>query len=459
MSLTEEQDALPDPDRLIEEARMLLGSCDEYDIRPTGNDVKAVLRRAYQRFAGDLDALNRTVADPETLRAQLGFQIHEKLAAMLFFAQYTLLELSDPPQTCLDTNCARRDMTLYTDIFLRLDAVEALGALYDFAARQRHAATPEFWPNVCRHFLTLLVRLPDADEFLLAFFFQRLPARQLLVQMLQQAQPVEAAQLQMLLQESARPEDRQSPPPSLYMRMYQQYGELNYQGSEGYCALIAAQHRIQQAYAAGDLPMVKRWFMEGSACALQEVLRLAEIGLPAKRRARLLEEFLGLPDCDCARLATAVLELGTLNLSECPEGGQAEINRTLLNCAITDDAARTALAQVAVREFVTVCNQEALLFIAARAPLLSVAEEAVMAMCDLRQLRLVEPLLTARPALRPAFRAAHQHLVEIQSQVEAVWAAPSSELAEVHIERLKQLKAHPELDKITELMQKNRVVF
>ena len=454
MSILHEQEESADPDRLVERAREFLGACDDFDLRPADSTAEMTLRRAYLHFAGDLDALDRTAADGDAVRTQFGVHLHEKLAALLFIARCTLLELADPPPPCLDIDCARLDMTLYVEILVKLGGLDGLGALYDFAAEQRRSAAPNFWPDVCRHFLSSVRRIPAGDVWLRRFLADRPGAQQLLQEVAGQA-PAGEDPRQGLPAAAHLPAD-----PLPYLRLYEQYRQDQRSfGIEGLCCLVAAKYRIEQAFMHGDLPAITRWFAEGSPCAVRTVLRRMERELPSRGRARLLQEFLHLAECDLVRRAAVVLELGTINLAECPEGGQTEINRVLVDCAMTDDGEQAGVARVAVRELVTVRNEKALLFIAARAPLLPVAEEAVLAMMEMRRLRQVEPLLNARPELRPIYRTAYQHLVEIERLVEAVWSAATPEAAESHLESLKTLRAYPELDRLTELLQWHQVVL
>ncbi|MHB9107670.1 MAG: hypothetical protein ACYDCO_11500 [Armatimonadota bacterium] len=438
-----------DPDQLLAQAREFLG-----DGFCAGTAAEELFRRAYARFAADLDALDRAAGDAPAILGQFGAQLHEKLAALLFIARHTLRELADPPHT-VDIEFARRDMTLYVDLLARVGALEGLGALYDFAAGQDHAASPGFWPSVCRHLLTLMARAPEGQVLLPGFLAARPAAQQHLRESI--AGAPEAELLRALLAEAGRDGRSKMPEPARYLLIYRQYGDdTPCDCRECLCALTAARHHIERAFTHGDLPAVKHWFAEGSRGAAREVLRLGEAGLSVRRRARLLEEFLNMPECDGVRRTAAVLELGTLNLGERPEGGQAEINRALVECAMSEDDACAGVARAAVREMVTVRNSDALLFVASRAPLLAVAEEAVAALKDMRRLRLVEPLLRARPELTRAYRAAHQQLVEIQNLVEAVWSAPADQ-TDIYLERLKQLNAGPELDRLQELLQRNRV--
>ena len=438
-----------DPDHLLAQAREFLG-----DGFCAGTAAEELFRRAYARFAADLDALDRAAGNAAAILAQFGAQTHEKLAALLFIARHTLRELADPPRT-VDIEFARRDMTLYVELLAKVGALEGLIALYDFAASQDHAASPGFWPSVCRHLLALMARAPEGQVIMPGFLAAR-PAAQGHLREMSDGSP-DAELLRGLLAEAGRDGCPKMPEPARYLLVYRQYGEdAPCDSRECLCALAAARHHIERAFIRGDLPAIKRWFAEGSRGAAREVLRLGEAGLPVRRRARLLEEFLNMPECDGMRRTAAVLELGTLNLGERPEGGQAEINRALVECAMTEDDACTGVARAAVRELVTVRNSDALLFVASRAPLLEVAEEAVTALKDMRRLRLVEPLLRARPELSRAYRAAHQQLVEIQNLVEAVWSAPADQ-TDIYLERLKQLNADPELDRLQELLQRNRV--
>lgn len=448
-------------EQLIAQARELLGAEDE-EHGIDDSTIGMVLHHAHHRVAADLDHIERLHNAGETLDlpALLGATMHEKLATILFLARYTLLDLACPPEDSLDIDYAHRDSALYTEILYRTNASGALEVLYDFAAEQQQAHTPDFWQNICLHCIFYMAVMPDAATHLTHFLHKRPAAVPQLGHIITCARPEVAAQLRQLLA-VMRSEAKNGPhamPVPPYLHFYHQLEDVPYDGAWGTCALVAAQHRIRQSFNTGDLEAIKQWFATGSTAAVREIFHQAHAVLPPKRYAYLLEEFLNL-DADPVRLTGVVLELGNLNLSVRPEGGQADINRVLIDCAMREDTQRLGVARVAVSELVTVRNQDAIVFILQNAKLLPVAEQAVVAMKELRRLRAIEPIIAVRPELRPAFRAAHQQLLEIQNLVEMVWSSPSTEMANLYVEQLKTLKAYPELDRLSELARSgnNRV--
>lgn len=437
-----------DPQQLAEQAQRLLGKIDGVGVTAIEED----LRRAYQQVADDLATVARLQREkqPVPYAALFSTLYHEKVAALLFITRHTLLDLAHCAASTLDIQYARHNLSLYLDTLAHLNAMQALEALYDFAHAHLTGMSKKFWRYVCQRCLELLAARQEYHPQFAAFLVARPPAQRQLEQLLTE-QP-EFAQQFSLLPALPQPAPVQYKP---YMRLYAQLEKgLPYDKAVGACAVVAAQHHIHQVAEAGDLSRVLQWYAGGSPAAAREVLRHTRSLLPARQYAEFLDQVLQVFELPIVRKAAVVLELGNLNRAERPDGGDAEINRVLLETAMCAPEDDTALARLAVQQLAMVANEVGLLYIIEQAPLLPVAEEAVMAMRDLRRLLLVEPYLDRRPALQHAYQTAHQQLLEIQNLVDAVWVAVNEDVVEGYLSRLRALHAFPELRKLSSLIER-----
>ena len=201
--------------------------------------------------------------------------------------------------------------------------------------------------------------------------------------------------------------------------------------------------------------MLHRWFLEGSDAAAGETLRQARTTLSAKAYRAFLESFFtGDTVPGPIRLAALILELGEQNRAERPANGVGEINTVLFEMTMTADEELMDVAILAVGEICTVKNTDALYAIAADAPLLPVAEKAVMCMKDLRRLLMVQPVLAQRRELHAAYRKAEGELMTIQHIMASVWTCDNTEIVQLYVDRLIELNAIAELESISKLAQR-----
>ncbi len=451
--------AAADLDKLAATAQGMLDA-DSRRSAQSQSAIEESLRRAYQRIADDFQLIERQhQAGENTDFAQLlGALLHEKLAAFLFLTRCTLEDMAHCPREVLDIAFAHRDQEVYAEILYRVGALDGLALLYDHAVSRLQTPAGKFWLNVALHYLYMMALTPGQEAWLYAFLQARPIAQEHLQQLAGVTQPAVARQLSSLLQGS-RAHAVPSPATPPYVRVYGLYDQgFPYDGVVGICATIAAEHRVRLAFQGDDLDAVLRWFAEGSYPAVRELFHTAHSGMPVRKYARLLEKLLQQPTTDEVRLAAAIGALHAMNLAERPNGGDAEINRILFENTMNRQEERTAVACLAVRALGAVQNQPAMLIILEHAPLLRAAEEAIEALKDMRRLLTGEPLVVQRPALIPAYKRAHGQLTEIQNLLDAVWSTESPEIVERYIERLKQLKAYPELKKIEELAARsNRI--
>ncbi len=447
-----------DPDQLASEARILLGASDEAITEPT--EIEIALRHAFKRVAADLDVIERAsmLGQEIDYAGVLGAQIHEKIADIIYLAKYKLQDMAHCPGESLDIEFARRDVALSAEILFRLGAADGLGILYDLSANTGHLApeTAKFWQVVARRTLLLLTLVNNNRQTAAYFLAARPPAQAVVENLIATNQPPTSTQLQTVLQHSRQltgaPDPGEVP---AYVKIYQHLdADLGYEGAYGVCSLINAEHRLHKALDEDDLASLVKWFLEGSRVAVGEFLRYARTKLPPHRYTELLGMCFVPRRADSRRLAAVVVELGELNRARHPEGGDANVNELLVETTMTTQKNRVGVARLAVRELTTVGNHQAILYIAEKAPLLPVAEEAIMALMRLRRLFTAEPTVEARPELLKAFRTAHKQLVEIQNLVDAIWSTDSEELIAEYIARLQALDAQQELAHVEKLINR-----
>lgn len=441
-----------DPDVLGERAGLMLASERE---EPEPSAMEEALRSAYRRVAADLDTITRLQGKnaPIDVPALLVEQVDEKLAAFLMLAKYTLIDLASASRAVLDIDLAHRQLALFAEILFRMEALDGLVLLYDFALAQARSGNARFWQNVSGHCLMLLALMEKQRPRVVAFLASRPVARKQLNGLISFTRP---QVIGALLRESAKPAAPVVPTePPLYLKLFDRYDPgLPADHAAGACATLMAQHRIAQALAQEDLPTVIRWFVEGSPAAAREVLRRTRSSLPRRAYRHFLEAILTKENPHPVRASAVVLELGMLNREDKPDGGVGEINRLLFETAMRERKERAGVSCVAVRELAAVRNMDALMVIIESAPLLRVAEEAIVAMHGRRRLLMAQPLLEARPKLQPVYDACHAELVEIQKIMEAVWNTDEDAEVQTYVARLKELRAFPELDTIAELAER-----
>ncbi len=440
-----------DPDALLDRAAVLLAP--ERD-EPEPSALDEALRSAYRRVAADLDTIGRLQAQgqPLDVRPLLAEQYDEKVAALLMLAKYTLLDLAHTSREVLDIDLAHRQLALFAELLFRADAADALITLYDVAHAQARAGRTRFWQNVEGHCLMLLALMESARPRVVEFLAARPTARKQLNGLISFTRP---QVIGALLRASAHRAPAPPSEPPRYLKLLDRYDPGPAAVPRpGYCAALMAQRRIGQLLQAEELPGVIRWFVEGSPAAAREVLRRARATLPRRTYRHLLEAILTREHPDPVRLAAVLVALGTLNWEERPDGGMGEPNRLLFTAAVDGRKERLGAACVAVRQLARVRNLDGLLVVIEDAPQPRVAEEAIRAMHGLRRLLMVQPLLTARPHLEPAYQACHAELVEIQRIMAAVWNTDDDAEVQAHVARLRALHATAELETIAELAER-----
>lgn len=453
---------LCDPDSLFEKAVTLL---DEGipSHATSRTDVASAICRAYQLLAPDIAAIDRlresnsTISYPDLFAVQR----HEKTAALLYFVRHLLLDTASSAPAVREIVEAQRDLSLFIEALYRLEAFDAFVLLYDFAAAQPREADTAFWPKVCFRALQLMAMLPAYRPNLLEFLKDRPEVRRN-VEMLMTVSDAGIAELFQSVGEDylrARKSGelgRQTLASSPYVGCYQMYdqGPRDTQCA-GLAALLLAQGRIARAVEHAQQPILLSWVLEGSDLAASAVFSATRNALPALQYANLLEQVLTRVDLSPVRLAAAVLEVGSINLTLSPNGGELKLNKLLVAIALTDEPVLTGVARLAVRELGAVNGFNEALHILEEAPVIVVAEEALAVLRDLRRLTLAEAPVRRRASLQPAYQAARTQLQQIDSLADAAWSCTSEEMAAIYMERLKALNARPELERLSQ--RNNRI--
>jgi hypothetical protein len=371
--------------------------------------LEDVFARTHALVGDAVAAARKPGADREGALAMLrGPRRDEALAAVLLLAKYTLMDLAECPTDIHDLELAHGDLAIYAEGLFRGRAVAGLRALAGQATQQM-AHRPEFWGNVAVHCTHLLDLLSEVEE----------PA-----------------------------------PP--YMALFGLMDpNLPYRPYAGACAAQRLCRQVRAAVEADDTATLVRVFVQGSPRAVAEIFACTET-LPRDHQARLLTPLLT-SDAAPERLLAAVLATGRANRAH-GKRGDAMLNRLLVEAALAEPMESLPVARGAVRELAAAGNEDGLIYLAEFAPLLGVAEEAVVAMKDLRRLLRVEPAAARRRGLRPVFLACREELTEIRHLMDAVWSSSSPDTAEVYLDRLRALHAFPELATVAQLADRRNAL-
>ena len=443
--------ALLDPDMLYEDAKALLHA-PETTPSDERTPLEKSIRRAHQQLAADLATIERTRGEgAEPSYAELfGAQCQEKIAAIIFLIKHKLLDIAGnslPTRDLLDT---RRDITRLVDILFKLQAMEGLGILYDFANSQAQGELAQFWQRVALHYLHLMALLPPARPQVLHFLSERPDARRQVEQLMASTDDAIARTFRALGEDYVRAkhaEETESPAPAEYTICYRQYDQRAPDAcTAGLSSLLAAQDSIRHALAAGETAALLSWFAEGSQRAVRYLLHSARASMSASALMDFLIAILATEKMDPVRLAAAVLGMGDINRTLRDNGGEPNINQQLVEATMTTDGARAGVARLAVRELSSVNAFNELLTVVERAPIIEVAEEAIIALRDLRRLVMAETIVSRRPLLQTTYHKAQKHLQEIQNLTDAAWACQNEHMAMPYIMRLKELQATRELE-------------
>jgi hypothetical protein len=458
-------DLARDPDALAAAAVAFL---DAAPPAGPGADVEETLRRALKPLLADLFTLDRKLQENAdfSIAAFFGAALIEKMAGMLFLSRYCLRFIAISGGQSLDLNDMRRLLTLAMQTLYQVQAVEGLIFLYDYAVSQLDTGNTPFWEGTCLHTLYLLALLRDGRPQALAFLHDRPHARRHVEQMmaLPDAQRAPVAQAlgkdYMEARRQGTPMEPLRTPP--YLKMLLQFDPTPpSDAAAAFTALLVARERIRAAVESGDTALLARWIAEGSASAAQAALRSAKANLASGQFSDVLARVIRHPHSNSLRLACAVHELGRLNQAAGIKSGDPNIIPLLREMAMTDVPERAGAARLAAREFAAVDAFNESLFLVEHAIMVEVGEEAMHHLRDTRRLALAERAAKTRPFLQPAYEAAFAHVQRAKSLMESVWSAQSDDLAMMYLQRLKEMKAFPELQqlcqkrtKISDLAQK-----
>jgi len=443
-------DPQDDPVALAQQARALLGTDDE---RPR-TALEVDIRRAFKLVWPDLVRIEEERKKKSDLNYTeiLGGQIPDKVAAITFLAKHKLLDVTTGPAQALDIADARGDLSLFIEILAQLNAIEALGILYDFSYQQGQARPTDFWQKACTYYLHLIARATSARPRAFQFLKDRPHARRHVEMMIASADAGIAAAFRAFGEEyvRARKEGEQSPPaPPAYLEIYQKYNaQLPDESLIGLSSLLAAEERIRRAVTAGDLQSVIVWMAQGSPRAIRLAFRIPGATLPTSGYVGLLEKLLLREELPLETLAAGVVELGEANRTMQPEGGAEQINNILAGFAITHADRLRGVAKLAVRELRSTNAFNHVLTVMERTSLVEVAEEGLQMMCEMRKLTMAENVVHRRPILNLAYQQAYRYMNTVQELVSAAWGCTSEATAHVYMERLKELRALPELEQL-----------
>jgi len=445
-------DPQDDPVLLARQARELLGA--EEDRPRTALEVD--LRRAFDLVWPDLlkiEELRRNKADLHYADL-LGAQIHEKVAAVIFLARHKMLDVAGGASPERDFVDARADLSIFVDILVQLNAIDGLGFLYDLSYEQGLARPAEFWQKSCIYYLHLIAKAVNARPRAIRFLMDRPHARRQVEGLIASADRGIAAIFRALGEDYVRARkeaDPNAPPPEppAYVTLYRQYNaQMPDESLLGLSSLLATEERIRGAIEAGVLDRIIEWMEQGSPAAVRLAFKLPAAILPAGGYIALLEKLLLRTELPLETLAAALVEIGEANRGLQPDGGAEQLNNILAGFAITQEERLRGAAKMAVRELRAANAFNHVLTVMERTGVIEVAEEGLWMMCEMRRLTMVENVVHKRPILTLAYQQAGRHLQTVQELVSAAWGCTSEATAHVYMERLKELRAIPELEQL-----------
>lgn len=443
-----------DPTILAQEARALLGA--GIDDRPP-TIMEDSIRRAFKLVWPDLvkiDTLRqqKQEIDPTQL---LGGQLQEKIAALLLITRHKLLDVANGSAQAQDIIDGRSDLSLFIDLFIRLNAADAFAILYDLSfAQQQQGQQVEFWQKACVYYLHLIARMTDARPRAIHFLKERPHARRQVEQLIGSPESAIAATFRTLGEDyvRARKEDdptSAAPAPPAYLNIYLSFPPLTPDDQFiGFTSLLAAEQRIKKAVEHGDAESVSKWIGQGSPEASRLAFTFARESLPTSSFFRILELVLKCTELPLVTLSAVVLELGEVNRALHPHGGEETVNRMLADFACTREKRLVGIAKLAVQELRSANAFNDIVTVMEKTSIIEVAEEGMRMMCEMRRLPMVEAVVLRRPVLSLAFQQAQKHLLNIQELMHAAWSCSSDSTARVYMERLRELKAIPELEQL-----------
>ncbi len=411
-------------------------------------------RRAHQMLAADLFRLEQ-LHEKKTEIVYSDFfaaQLQEKIAVMVYFTQQIMRDIAATTSMTQDVTLARRISALLVEVLYRLNSVEGLGLLYDFAVAQGQGGNLPFWQKVSRHYLQLMAMVPQDRTPFLAFLHARPEARRD-VELGLASTDAQVSRFYRALAEDflrARKQGQIAPAaPAEFMPFYQQYVQPEPETPpDGLAMRLLVQEQLHRAVDAADLPTLAQWFAEGSDLTVRFLLREARSGLAATSLLELLVTIANAPHINPVRAAAAVLEMSEINRSLQANGGDITINQHLTNLTLTDDSARFALARLAVQELSAAGAFNEILTVMERAPYVDVATEGIAVLFELRRLPLAKAIVSRRATLKPVFDEAEKQAQTLQGLMDAAWACQNNYMVTPYMNRLRELKAIHELETI-----------
>lgn len=447
-------DFMRDPDALAAAAAAFL---DAPPPDGPGREAEEMLRRAIKPLFPDLFLLDRALQEQKdfSIAAHFGPALVEKLAGLLFFTRYCMRFVSLNSGQMLDLNDMRHLLTTCMQTLYQVEAIDGLIFLYDYAYSQAGGDNPQFWDGVCMHVLYMLARLPSGRAQALAFLHERAHARRHVERIVSLPDDQRAPTMRVLGEEyiRARREGNplEMPRPAPYVAMLLQFSATPPGEAEAsFVGLMVARERIRLAVEASDTALLARWVAEGTIPAAQTARRAAMNNLATPQYVGTLSEVVRHPTAGALRVAAAIQELARLNEAAGMTGGDPNIIPLLREAAMTDIPDRAGAARLAARAFAAVDNFNESLGLVEHAVMVEVGEEALLHLRDTRRLALVERTIAHRSFLQPAYEMAFSHVQKAKSLMESVWSAQSEDLAMMYLHRLKEMKAYPELQTLTQ---------
>lgn len=453
--------SLLDPVSLVKQATAFLEDNTPLPVPP---EIKESLQRAERLVSADVVAIDqaRQRKSEFSYSSLLGPKLPEKIAALTYLTRFKLIDVHfSAQQSTREIAASRRELTIAFETLFHVQAADALGLLYEFAASQHGTGDLKFWEGVCQRCLHLMALLREScPTTVLTFLRDRSDVRRDIERFMQSSDPALATAFRALGEDYVRARRtnqlaQMTPLPAPFLTMYRAFDQRQPEVSmAGAASFLAAQERILRAIADGDFAALSTWLAEGSPMVAQSVLVTARTTFIPTRYIAFLEYLLAEGQSSPVYLTAAVQELGALNQGACPEGGDQEINRILMATAMTREAQLAGVARVAVQQLGLVNDFNDVLQ-TLNAMILEVAEEAVNVLFELRRLPMVESFVRNRPSLQAAYQAAKQQMQEIQSLMESAWSAQSDDLMMLYLTRLKERNAVPELQQLCQ--RKTRV--
>jgi len=415
------------------------------------------LVRAHQLVSPDLYVIQRLLkADiAPDYPALFGAQLQPKIAALALLVRQKLLDLHYDAIPAQELQNAREDLSSYVQILFDLHAAEALGIFYDLAVEYGGGKTSGLWTNVGSRCLYLLGLLPSEEQRALELLDTRPHALAQLDHLAQSANP-EIAQPAKSLRAAYgvwhEDTSAKSPlsPPSPYVSLYQQYVQDVSSGENiGLSSWLTSKDRIEHAVMSGDMPTVVQWLSEGAPAALRVALRYAQSVMAPPAYIELLGHALQLTKITPQRQLVLLKEVSTLNQRANIPGGVPELNRILTQAAMSCDESMREIAQIAIQALLTVRAFKSLVAILEHATSCQVAEWALEALRDARQLQIAGVIVQRRPELLPSWRSAQEHLRHLRELADGAANCLSEGTAMVYLTKLKEYHAIEELRELS----------